>query len=127
MESKIKVGDYIRTYDGIIGKVLEEDDIGQNIVSIDTIFFDDYADETGLVKYESIKKYSANIIDLIEKGDIIVYTLNKMTVPKLTRVNIYKEARTFNEYLGAGGYKLDRVDILSIATHEQFRNIEYII
>ena len=64
-------------------------------------------------------------IRLVEEGDIIVYTLNKMTVPKLTKVNIFKEARTFKEYLVAGGYKLDRVDILSITTKEQFENIEY--
>ena len=35
----ISVGDYVRTKDGIIGKVFEEDDIGDKGVCIDNSFF----------------------------------------------------------------------------------------
>ena len=38
MENKIQVEEYIRTYDGIIGKVLEDEDIGENGVYIDTTY-----------------------------------------------------------------------------------------
>lgn len=71
MENKIEVEEYIRTYEGIIGKILEDEDIGKNGVYIDTTFLDDYADETNFVKYEDIKKHSLNLIDLIEVWDYV--------------------------------------------------------
>ena len=122
MENKIQVEEYIRTYDGIIGKILEDEDIGENGVYIDTTFLDDYADETNFVKYEDIKKHSFNIIDLIEEGDYVN--------------GIYIEGigiRGYNDkYLETleldGEYKYINIfpsEIHSIVTKEQFKSVEY--
>ena len=119
MKDKIQVEEYIRTYDGIIGKVLEDEDIGENGVYIDTTFLDDYADETNFVKYEDIKSHSFNIIDLIEEGDFIkikdeyfedVYLILD-TESWLNRV----KREMLNDY-----FKL-----VSIVTKEKFKNVEY--
>ena len=72
MQDEIKVGDYIRTYDGIIGKVLEDEDVVEDGVYIDTTFLNDSADETNFVEYEDIAKHSLNIIDLIEKATMLM-------------------------------------------------------
>ena len=131
---KLKTEEYIRTYEGIIGKVLEDEDIGKNGVYIDTTFLDDYADETNFVKYEDIKKHSLNIIDLIEKGDyvngfLIDYIDLYCKVPFLRSERPYREATTWYKDLIEKGKDYNmclhfkQEDIKSIVTKEQFRNV----
>lgn len=108
----MKVGDYIRTYEGIIGKIYEEDDIGENGVCIDTTFFDDYAEETNFVKYKDIKKHSARIIDLIEVGDVV----NNGYICEIgNSEDGYKWVHNLN------GFLLFEKDIKTILTHEQYQ------
>ena len=129
----MKVGDYIRTYEGIIGKIYEEDDIGENGVCIDTTFFDDYAEETNFVKYKDIKKHSARIIDLIEIGgyvnDYKVLELVDSIYSNSKRVLIYKNEKEKSEiwkYIQEYDGKLHtQDDIKSIVSKEQFKNISY--
>lgn len=123
MKDKIKIGEYIRTKDGIIGKIFEEDDIGKYGVCIDTTFLDDYADETNFVKYEDIKKHSFNIIDLIEEGDYV--NGNEITLeapnPDPLCDPIYGYFDRYGELVGI----IENEDIKSIVTKEQFKAIEY--
>ncbi len=124
---EININEYIRTYEGIIGKVLEDEDIGENGVCIDTTFLDDYADETNFVKYEDIKKHSFNIINLIEEGDVIVLKDNKKyevlkiswSKSKGTHIHIVYPLRMY------GGIDIFENDIKSIVTKEKFKSIEY--
>lgn len=133
---KLKTEEYIRTYEGIIGKVLEYEDIRENGVYIDTTFLDDYVDETNFVKYEAIKKHSFNIIDLIEKGDyvngfLIDYINLDCKVPFLRSERPYRQATTWYKDLIEKGKDYNmclhfkQEDIKSIVTKEQFRNVEY--
>lgn len=127
MENKIKVEEYIRTYDGIIGKILEDEDIGENGVYIDTTFLDDYADETNFVKYEDIKKHSFNIINLIEEGDVIVLRDNKKY--EVLKISWSKSKGNHIHIINAlrmqGGVDIFADDIKSIVTKEQFKIVEY--
>ena len=136
MKDKIEVGDYIRTKDGIIGKVLEDEDIVEDGVYIDTTFLNDYADETNFVKYEDIKKHSFNIIDLIEEGDyvngfLIDYINLDCKVPFLRSERPYREATTWYKDLIEKGKDYNmclhfkQEDIKSIVTKEQFKIVEY--
>ena len=64
---EIKVGDYVRSNDGYIGKIInirEEDKR-----KCDTYYSCDNCMASGF--YEHIKKHSKNIIDLIEVGDYV--------------------------------------------------------
>ena len=136
MKDKIEVGDYIRTYDGIIGKVLEYEDVVEDGVYIDTTFLNDSADETNFVEYEDIAKHSLNIIDLIEKGDyvngfLIDYINLDYKVPFLRSERPCREATTWYKDLIEKGKDYNmclhfkQEDIKSIVTKEQFRNVEY--
>lgn len=119
----IKIGEYVRNRDGILGKILEEDDIGENGVCIDTAYLDDYADETNFVKYEDIKNHSFDIIDLIEVGDYV----NGHLVVDLDK-NIYNQKLVITEVDGKDGairhHYLEK-SIKSIVTKEQFEAMEY--
>ena len=124
MKDKIQIGEYIRTEYGIIGKILEDEDITENGVYIDTTFLDDYADETNFVKYEDIKKHSFNIIDLIEERDYV----NGIKIYSLKKGIRYgdKEQEVVIINKNFCNCKFIRTeDIKSIVTKEQFRNVEY--
>lgn len=127
----IKVGEYIRTEEGHIGKIEKiientlEDDTKQKEIIIDNIFFNDCGEASGFVYYKDIKKHSFDIKELIEKSDIVEYSLNAIMVPGIAKVSEYREARTNKKYLGVLGYKLDQIKILRILTEEQFKNVSY--
>ena len=124
MKDKIQIGEYIRTEYGIIGKILEDEDIGENGVYIDTTFLDDYADETNFVKYEDIKKHSFNIIDLIEERDYV----NGIKIYSLKKGIRYgdKEQEVVIINKNFCNCKFIRTeDIKSIVTKEQFKSVEY--
>lgn len=120
---EIKVGEYVRTKDGIIGQILEEDDIGENGVCIDTTFLDDWGDDSNYVRFEDIKNHNLNKMDLIEKGDYV----NGKEV-----VTVYKHDGDGNdkgiiETDGnfAYGVYLKDINIKSIVTKEQFEFGKY--
>lgn len=61
MEDKIEVGEYVRTKDGKIDKVINSN-----------FYMSIYVEcEKGLCLIESIVKHSKQLIDLIEVGDIV--------------------------------------------------------
>lgn len=130
---KLKTEEYIRTYEGIIGKVLEDEDIGKNGVYIDTTFLDDYADETNFVKYEDIKKHSLNLIDLIEVGDYVngykILDIADSIYKNSKRILIYRnEKEKYEKWIYIQEYdgKIHtQDDIKSIVTKEEFKSIEY--
>ena len=123
MKNKISSREYIRTEYGIIGKILEDEDIGENGVYIDTTFLDDYADETNFVKYEDIKKHSFNIIDLIEEGDYVNGNEIALEAPNPDPLcdPIYGYFDRYGELVGI----IENEDIKSIVTKEQFKSVEY--
>lgn len=60
---KIEVGEYVRTFNGLIGKVVELTDSGNYAIRI-------YNGAEYVVR-AVIKNHSKNIVDLIEVGDIV--------------------------------------------------------
>ena len=111
---EIKVGDFVRTYQGDIGKV-------QTVTSTGIIIEDERH-----IHFDRITKPSPNIIKLIEAGDYV----NGHEVDEF-------EDDEGNMYLGFPIYDdslmdcieevrpLETVDIKSIVTHEQFNSIKY--
>lgn len=123
MENKIQVEEYIRTYDGIIGKVkrIELDEIDKSLkwYVFDKKRYDMNIIDEIYINKPYIKKHSFNIIDLIEEGDFIkikdeyfedVYLILD-TESWLNRV----KREMLNDY-----FKL-----VSIVTKEQFKIVEY--
>ena len=126
---EIKVGEYVRTpQQGFIGKLVEVNknvlnyykiDVGREIRRINGI-----SDKYIYSRDGFRLKHSSNIKDLIQVGDIIIYTINC----KFADIEIVKEhtdARTLEKTLRVGLYSLEQVDIKQILTKEKFESESY--
>ena len=135
----IKVGEYIRTEEGHIGKIEKiientlEDDTKQKEIIIDNIFFNDCGEASGFVYYKDIKKHSFNIIDLIEVGDYVneykaleiadsIYKNSKRILIYRNEKEKYERWIYIQEY---NGKVHTQDDIKTIVTKEQFKAMEY--
>ncbi len=120
---EIKVGEWVRTKEGYIAKVIEIDN--SYVFSEDTL---SKQTDIGIpCDYEAIcniVKHGYNIKNLIEEGDIVEYKVLLNGV-KLGRVRKYTDARSHKEYLGIDGFKIEKLEISSIMTKEQFNNGKY--
>lgn len=127
---EIKVGEYVRTKNGIIGTLIEISKAGNG-----TRYAGEYITDTIIsiytkphtevrVKDKEVKSHSKNIIDLIEVGDIL----------KLKD----GEKWEVQEHQGDGNWIQTEWEVIeneedfknkvdSILTHEQFSSLEYII
>lgn len=111
---EIKVNDYVKLDRGKIGQVIA---IEKGSIMLDIV-------ENRWVGICCIVKHSSNIIDLVQAGDIIIYTINC----KMTDIEIVKEhtdTRTLEKTLRVGLYSLEQVDIKKILTKEQFESESY--
>ena len=110
----MKVNDYVRTDDGLIGKIVSEpyeykDSIVHDIDFGDNNIYNEYE------MYQNIIKVSPSIIDILEVGDYV----NGGQVREIEKDYIR---------ISDGSYIwqfLKKEEIKSIATKEQFKNIEY--
>lgn len=107
----MKVGDYVRTDDGLIGKIVSEpyeykDSIGHDIDFGDNNIYNEYE------IYQNIIKTSPSIIDILEVGDYV----NGVIVTQSHIDNI--------KYI-APEIKENNYGIKSIVTKEQFEAMEY--
>lgn len=111
---EIKVGEYIRTKDGYIGKYVKDGLVHKTIEIEDN--------EMSWITGEwNISKHSPNIIDIIEEGDYV-------NGDKVDMINTCREEKE----LLCNDYNLDdsvivykNKEIETIVTHEQFKSIEY--
>ena len=130
MQDEIKVGDYIITYYGELAIIKE---ISPRIKARKL-----NNKNITLLDFNLIKKYSSNIIDLIEKGDyvngfLIDYIDLDCKVPFLRSERPYREATTWYKDLIEKGKDYNmclhfkQEDIKSIVTKEQFKSRECLI
>ena len=119
---EIKVGEYVRTIDGYIRKVIQVNKKGTyeglcyGAYSVDK----KYKNSIG-ISAKKIKSHSPNIIDLIEEGDYV----NGWEVQEKLKDN---EGKWYvGECCGDSYYDNDAYndEIETIVTKEQFNTIEY--
>lgn len=115
--SEIEVGEYVRTFNGLIGQVVQITDYGYAIRIYNGAEY---------VVRAVIKKHSKNIIDLIEPGDIVnnhyvkaVYLDGAVKYIKLD--NAYSPE---NHFTGVRTYE---DDIKTILTKEQMEANQYVV
>ena len=113
----IENGEYVRTKEGIIGKVKT------NFMECEKMRLEN--DE--VISGRGIVKHSHNIIELIEVGDILLY--KDGDVSKI--LNIENDYFLMSEHSTDSNYYLKKEitfsDIESIVTHEQIERIKYIV
>ena len=115
-EIEVEVGEYVRTYQGNIGKV-------KTITSTGIIIEDERH-----IHFDGITKHSFNIIDLIEVGDYVNGEVVEI-------IYSYDEDGNDKDELGIKevdceeGYyiSLKDIEIKSVVTHEQFNSVKYTV
>lgn len=113
----IEVGEYIRTKEGYLGKLIAINKQDYNYLVVDTsrnIRNDEYPPTYLYLKNEDIAKHSKNIIDLIEECDYV----NGLEVYK-GKVASGKEKLLVGNHI-INGMALEIVNIKTILTHEQY-------
>lgn len=111
MENEIKVGEYCRTRNGLIAKLIEP-----QVYEIN--------DEECIEFLEDIVKHSSNLIDLIQCGDYV----NREKVEKIAEpslANDYNRLIYCNECEGLYKLILFNKDIKEIVTKEMMESISY--
>lgn len=116
----IKIGEYVRTKSGFIGKVIgRHGGYGLHYeLDVNKEIQENFMNS--IVHEDNIVKHSKNIIDLIEVRDIVEYQVNFLSELKVGRVKSYRNARSNKEYLGVEGFDITKIYIKSILTHEQY-------
>lgn len=123
---EIKVGEYVRTKDGYIGKYVKD-------LTVKWVIEIEDNEMTFPTGKHNIKKHSFNILDLIEIGDYVngykVLEIADSIYPNSKRIKIYENYKEeyerwiyIQEY---NGRIRTQDDIKSIVTHEQFASVEY--
>jgi len=115
----MKVGDYVRTPQGIIAKIINiQEDTGQYFLNGNAVSLEskNYIADKNITIGENFK-HSPNIIDLIEVGDYV----NGMQV---TRICFDEDGQRILN-LSNCILELMNEDIKSIVTKEQFESIKY--
>lgn len=133
---KIEIGMFVRTKDGIVAKcdeIIKEFDI-----SFDRdVFkaFDNHNPDCMEIpwKYinEYIKKYSFNIIDVIEIGDYV----NGHKVIDIIEADVYGDEELtdrqiiteYTSYSAQNKTILNNADINQVVTKEQFESMKYVV
>ena len=111
----MEVGEYVRTDDGLIGKIVSEpyeykDSIVHDIDFGDNNIYNEYE------MYQNIIKVSPSIIDILEVGDYV----NGLKVQ-----GVNNEIKGFGTIIFSKDSSIMEDYIYSIVTKEQFKNIEY--
>ena len=102
----IKVGEYIKTVAGYIGKIISYND-GMYTAQMKDVIIDLYIDD--------IKNHKENLIDLIEEGDYV----NGLYVHGITDYGL--QVYMF----GDSPEILEENEIKNIVTKEQFNQVKY--
>lgn len=123
MDKEIEVGEYVRTKNGIIDKVIIKYNGKCNNPNCDKKHISckyNYYDEKDIVKH------SKNIIDLIEEGDIIDW---KFKDSSFVDRNAIVQSNNLGVYVQESDYiaELEDIVILRILAHEQFERNCYIL
>lgn len=122
--SEIKVGEYVRTKDGYIAKLIKIEQ-EPNVIG-KTYFFDNNVlgdcDEWNLSEnyLENIIKHSLDIIDLVQKGDYV----NGSKVVDIVQAPI-KAVYIENQEQKFALIPIINKQIKSVVTKEQFSQMEY--
>lgn len=128
----IELNEYIKTCTGAIRKIVsfevidEEDQIyGIDKVCLLPIYTDDDSELEALdsIGDDQILKHNKKITELIEEGDIIIYSITS----KIIKTGIVKKytKKTSKPYLGIDGYSLNQIKIKKIITEKELEKVGY--
>lgn len=115
--SEIEVGEYVRTKEGYLGILIAINKQDYNYLVVDTsieVRKDGYPSTYLYLKKENIKKYSKQLIDLIEQRDIVEDEYGKYEVAFISGNRIYCNDYNYDDSVVV----LEEKDIETILTKE---------
>lgn len=115
--SEIEVGEYVRTKEGYLGILIAINKQDYNYLVVDTsieVRKDGYPSTYLYLKKENIKKYSKQLIDLIEQRDIVEDEYGKYEVAFISGNRIYCNDYNYDDSVVI----LEEKDIETILTKE---------
>ena len=118
MENEIKVGDFIRTKDGIIDKIVDIRDTYSERKLIAFERSNSLKSDIGLKAM--IIKHSSNLIDLIECGD---YVNGKEVIMDLQKSKEWYKSK--DDFITCKDYTFEKNEIKEVVTKEQMESITY--
>lgn len=125
MSNEIEIGEYVRTSNGLIGKIkrIDFDEIDK---SLKWYVFNHKEPNINIVKEVYINKpyiakHSKDITELIETKDILKIKEDNSTV----YVGLEKDEQTVTYKDIIDDIKNGKIELLEILTHEQFENNSY--
>lgn len=124
MKDEIKIGEFVRTKDGRIGKILEPkpEYFDKKLINItkeiSANVFIDYGEIIEYCKITEIKKHSTNILDVIEPEDVLEVEIEK--VGDIVYIGIKKDTTEFSYSNIKKSIRNKEVKLLRILTHEQY-------
>ena len=124
---EIKVGEYVRTKDGLIAKLININDYECVFDSRIQWFYEYYREDIDFDDWkefveEKIVKHSPNIIDLIEVGDYV----NGYKVRGKTNEKVVVDYYCYSQELCDGQWLSFQKDLIkTIVTHEKMKEMEY--
>lgn len=117
--SEIEVGEYVRTKEGYLGILIAINKQDYNYLVVDTsieVRKDGYPSTYLYLKKENIKKYSKQLIDLIEQRDIVEDEYGKYEVAFISGNRIYCNDYNYDDSVVV----LEEKDIETILTKESY-------
>ena len=127
----MKIGDYVRTNNGLIFKIIggNEDNWQIDILYSTLEFFEDtwlelyqYNDNGGWFVKKNCK-HSSNIIDLIEPMDLMFVDIDNGYEGGIIVPRIAETQNELKNYID--NFKNNTYQLKGIITHEQIENMEY--
>lgn len=117
--SEIEVGEYVRTKNNYIRKVITE---RLNGYLVDVSYYNEIIDDTtlGIIGKEDIKKHSKNIKDLIEVKDVIKYRINNISTTLETKGYVEGIVDISDEEMLQRIKNDKNYEVLEILTHQQY-------
>ena len=119
----IEVGEYIRTKEGYLGILIAINKQDYNYLVVDTsieVRKDGYPSTYLYLKKENIKKYSKQLIDLIEVKDVIKYRIDNISTTLETKGYVEGIVDISDEEMLQRIKSDKNYHILEILTKEQF-------
>ena len=116
----MKVGNYIRSKDGKINKIIQAEYEAPCNAKHQFYYLIDNLEEIWYPENE-ITKSSPNILDLIQKGDYV----NGEKITRIIPEDICGDEILDYQHIFIGDKEIYKEDIKSILTKEQFESMEY--
>ena len=116
MKDVIEAGEYVRTENGKIDKVVSNNYYMEKYIKA----------EKDYIFCNNIVKHSKQLKELLEFGDIVKYRLKNFKYTNVTRVNVIRDVRSNKESILIDGYNLEQINRMYDECRYSMRTLQWV-